>query len=111
SLAERTGAEVDLTGHLERRPPAAVEAAAYFVVAESLTNTAKHAPGARVRVGLSQAGGRLAVEIVDTGPGGAIATGSGLTGLRQRVGALDGTLEVSSPAGQGTRVRAELPCE
>ena len=87
-----------------------VETAAYFVVAESLTNVAKHAPGASARVTLARDDGRLVVEIADNGPGGADPGGGGLTGLRHRVEALDGTLHGASPPGDGTTIRAELPC-
>jgi signal transduction histidine kinase len=111
SLAQRSGAEVTVSGQLERRPVPAVEIAAYFVVAESLTNAAKHAPGARVEVRLDERGGDLFVEITDFGPGGANPAGGGLTGLRQRAEALDGALHVTSPAGVGTQVEAVLPCE
>ena len=86
-----------------------VETAAYFVVAESLTNVAKHAPGASATVSLAQRNGRLLVEIADDGPGGADASGTGLTGLRHRAEALDGTLAVASGP-TGTTIRVELPC-
>jgi signal transduction histidine kinase len=99
-----------VTGALPRRPRAAVETAAYFVVAESLTNAAKHAPGARVEVRLDERGGDLFVEVTDFGPGGAGPAGGGLAGLRQRVEALDGALHVISPLGVGTQVEAVLPC-
>jgi PAS domain S-box-containing protein len=95
---------------LEERLPETVEAAAYFVVCEALTNVAKyaHASEARVRVGRSD--GSAQVEVVDDGVGGADARGgSGLRGLADRVEALGGRLIVSSPAGAGTAVRAELP--
>jgi signal transduction histidine kinase len=91
------------------RPPPVVETAAYFVVAEALTNAAKHAPGAPVRVTLAREPGLLVVEVADDGPGGADPAGSGLTGLRHRVEALDGELQVRS-GGDGTKIRAELPC-
>lgn len=94
----------------ERRPPPVVETAAYFVVAEALTNVAKHARGAPARVVVRQRPGLLVVEISDEGPGGANAAGGGLTGLRHRVEAIDGTLAVSSPAGGPTTITAELPC-
>jgi signal transduction histidine kinase len=110
SLAQRSGAEVTVSGELARRPRAAVETAAYFVVAESLTNAAKHAPGARVEVRIDERGGDLFVEVTDFGPGGAGPGGGGLTGLRQRVEALDGALHVTSPAGVGTQIEAVLPC-
>ncbi len=110
SLAQRSGAEVIVSGALKRRPLPAVETAAYFVVAESLTNAVKHAPGARVEIRLEQHGDDVFVEIVDFGPGGADAAGGGLTGLRQRVEALDGVLSVTSPLGVGTQIEAVLPC-
>jgi signal transduction histidine kinase len=111
SLANRSSATVEVKGELTRRPPPVVETAAYFVVAESLTNVVKHAPGAAARVTLTQDGAMLVVEVVDNGPGGANPAGSGLTGLRQRVEALDGRLDVHSVKGEGTVVWAVLPCE
>jgi signal transduction histidine kinase len=95
---------------LDARPLPVVETAAYFVVAESLTNVAKHAPGTPAHVRLAEQDGRLMIEIADDGPGGADPEGSGLTGLRHRVEALDGTLTVTSVAGSGTTIHAELPC-
>jgi signal transduction histidine kinase len=94
----------------DRRPPPVVETAAYFVVAEALTNVAKHAGGAPARVVVLRDSERLVVEISDEGPGGADPRGGGLTGLRHRVEAIDGTLRVESPAGGPTTIRAELPC-
>ena len=77
-----------------------VETAAYFVVAESLTNVAKHAPGAsRARDAAPAATARLLVQIADDGPGGADPHGAGLTGLRHRAEALDGTLAVIGEPG------------
>jgi signal transduction histidine kinase len=111
SLASRSTANVEVVGHLDHRPPPVVETAAYFVVAESLTNVAKHAPGASARVTLSLDGAMLVVEIADNGPGGADPAGGGLTGLKQRVEALDGRLDVHSVAREGTVVWAVLPCE
>jgi signal transduction histidine kinase len=110
SLAQRSGAEVIVSGELTRRPLPAVETAAYFVVAESLTNAVKHAPGARVEIRLEEHGEDVFVEIVDFGPGDADPEGGGLTGLRQRVEALDGVLSVSSPPGVGTQIEAVMPC-
>ena len=110
SLAQRSGADVTVSGRLQRRPLPAVETAAYFVVAESLTNAAKHAPGARVEIRLDERGGDLFVEITDFGPGGADPAGGGLTGLRQRVEALDGALHLTSRAGVGTQVEAVMSC-
>jgi signal transduction histidine kinase len=94
----------------EQRPPPVVETAAYFVVAEALTNVAKHAGGAPARVRVSRDERRLLVEVCDEGPGGADPRGGGLTGLRHRVEAIDGTLSVTSPDGGPTTIRAELPC-
>jgi signal transduction histidine kinase len=91
-------------------PPAAVALAAYFVVSEALTNVAKYAAARGATVRVRKLRGRLLVEVADDGIGGASADGgSGLRGLADRVEALDGRLEVSSPAGAGTIVTAELP--
>jgi signal transduction histidine kinase len=111
SLADRSGSKVTVESVIVRRPPPVVETAAYFVIAESLTNAAKHAAGAEVRVTLTQAGDELIIEVIDYGPGGAVPTGGGLTGLRQRVEALDGRLEIISPPDVGTMIEAVLPCE
>ena len=111
SLAQRAGLEVTVSSTTPGpRPPLAVERAAYFVVTESLANVAKHAPEARVQISLDKHGHDLLVEITDFGPGGADPAGSGLTGLRQRVEALDGVLNVTSPPGVGTQIEAILPC-
>jgi signal transduction histidine kinase len=111
ALGARSPMPVTVEARLDRRLPPVVETAAYFVVAESLTNVAKHTSDAAAHVSLAVSDGRLGVEISDDGPGGADPEGSGLTGLRRRVEALDGTLTVTSASGQGTTVRAELPCE
>jgi signal transduction histidine kinase len=111
SLAERSGGHVAVQTELDRRLPPAVENAAYFVVAESLTNALKHAPGAQVQVAISHAADELSIVVSDRGPGGADPDGSGITGLRKRVEALDGTLSLMSPAGHGTTVSATLPCQ
>jgi len=111
SLADRTGATVSVNVDIPRRPPPVVETAAYFVVAESLTNAAKHAPGAAVRLTMWAEHGELGIVVADDGLGGADPDGSGLTGLRQRLEALDGWLQVTSPVGDGTTIRAVLPCE
>jgi signal transduction histidine kinase len=99
-------AEIDVQGRL----PAQVETAAYYVVAEALTNAAKHAQARATVVRVAQRGDVLAVEVSDDGRGGADPAGGGLTGLRRRVEALDGRLRVASPAGGPTIVAAELPC-
>lgn len=111
AVADRSPAPVTVTAKVTDRPPPVVETAAYFVVAESLTNAAKHAPGSAVTVTLTQTTAALVIEVIDDGPGAADALGSGLVGLRQRVEALDGTLSISSPPGTGTTIRAVLPCE
>jgi signal transduction histidine kinase len=85
----------------------AVATTAYFVVAESLANTLKHARASRARVTLAPSGARLIVEVTDDGCGGA-QTGSGLTALCDRVTALGGRFELVSPPGGGTTIRAEL---
>jgi PAS domain S-box-containing protein len=94
----------------EERYPAVVESAAYFIVAEALTNVAKHAQASTARITATQSEDRLVLAVEDDGVGGASPyPGSGLSGLRDRVAALDGTLTVDSPPGAGTRIRAELP--
>ncbi len=110
ALGKRAQIPVTVRVSLLRRPLPVVETAAYFVVAEGLTNAAKHAGGAAATVSLAEEGDRLVVEIRDEGPGGADPQGAGLVGLRHRVEALDGTLTVTSPPEGGTSVRAELPC-
>jgi signal transduction histidine kinase len=111
ALAGRAPGPVRLRADAIGRLPGAVETAAYFVVSEALTNVAKHAIAAAVRITVERQDGRLLVEVADDGPGGAkIDGGSGLRGLSDRVAALDGRLELQSPAGGGTRVRCELPC-
>ena len=93
------------------RAPAAVEAAAYFVVAESLTNVAKYSGTDRAEVRLTRTRRGLAVRVRDEGRGGADeSAGSGLLGMRRRVAALDGMFEVSSPVGGPTVIDVELPC-
>jgi len=112
TLAARAQVPVRLTVDLDARLPERQEVAAYFVVSESLTNTAKYACASSAAVEVRQSGGRLVVEIVDDGIGGAdTRRGSGLRGLADRVEALGGRLRVWSPAGGGTRVEAEIPCE
>jgi signal transduction histidine kinase len=110
ALGRRSPMPVAVRATLLRRPAPVVETAAYFVAAEGLTNAAKHGGGAPARVEVAERDGRLVIEIADEGPGGADAQGTGLTGLRHRVEALDGTLSVTSRAGGGTTVRAQLPC-
>jgi signal transduction histidine kinase len=111
ALATGSPISVTVSATLPSRPSPAVESAAYFVVAEALANAGKHAQASRVDVRIARHGPRLAVEIHDDGRGGADPDGSGLSGLRSRVQALDGTLTVTSPRGGPTTIRAELPCK
>ena len=111
TLADRAPLPVEIQDSAEDLPPH-VETAAYFVVAEALVNVAKYAHATQAWVTLSHhTDGQLLVEVRDNGVGGADpAGGSGLHGLADRVGALDGHLALHSPLGEGTRLRAEIPC-
>ncbi|MGH3115549.1 MAG: sensor histidine kinase [Gaiellales bacterium] len=109
SLAERSATPVDVRVVARRFPPV-VEATAYFVVAEALTNVAKYARASKATVTVDHTDGQLTIEVVDDGAGGADPSrGSGLTGLADRVAAVRGRLHVDSPRGSGTRIRVELP--
>jgi PAS domain S-box-containing protein len=109
-LADRAPFPVEIEETPQERLPEPVEAAAYFLIAEALTNVAKYAHASAARVTVSASGASMVVEVSDDGVGGADpATGSGLRGLADRVEALGGSLEVSSPDGAGTSVRAEIP--
>jgi signal transduction histidine kinase len=111
SLACRSAVPVELDVDVEGRLPDRVEVAAYYVVAEALTNTARHAHAAEVKVRVKAADGQLDLTISDDGAGGADpANGSGLIGLVDRVEAVGGHLSVSSPAGAGTSLAATIPC-
>ncbi|MFF0226419.1 sensor histidine kinase [Streptomyces sp. NPDC004629] len=109
-VAERCAVPIRMDFALAGPLPAPVEAAAYFVVSEAVTNAAKHASATRIAVRVRRHGAVLAVGVEDDGVGGADPAGSGLTGLRGRVDALDGRLHVHSPAGGPTTITAELPC-
>ena len=110
SLAARSPVAVSVDIDPDARFAPAVEAIAYFVVSESLANIAKHAEAGAVAVRAGWQDGVLAVEVADDGRGGADPrTGSGLRGLLDRVSAVDGTLEVVSPHGGGTRIVARIP--
>jgi len=110
-LGRRAGLRVRLEISLEERLPDHVEAAAYFLASEALTNAAKHSQAEEARLAAWRADGTLVVEIEDGGIGGAgPANGTGLRGLADRVEALGGKLTVSSPRGGGTLLRAEIPC-
>jgi signal transduction histidine kinase len=109
-LAARATVPTEVLAAPEERLQPAVEATAYFVVAEALANVAKYAEATQASVRVDHQDDRLVVEIRDDGRGGADpANGSGLRGLADRVGALAGRFEVDSTSGWGTRVRAELP--
>jgi signal transduction histidine kinase len=111
ALAGRAPVPVELLAVPDGRLPGPVESAAYFVVAEALTNVAKYAQATHAEVRVEQSNGRVLVEVSDDGVGGADpARGSGLRGLADRLAALDGRLEVTSPGASGTVVRAEMPC-
>lgn len=111
ALAGRCPVPVTIDINLEYRLPEALEASAYFVVAEALTNVAKHSLASQAWVNVYQVRDWLTVEIADNGRGGAgQAAGHGLAGLADRVTALDGRFSVESPPGGPTWVRAELPC-
>ncbi len=110
SLAERSTVATTVQSGLDRRLPAPVEAAAYFVASEALANVAKYANATSVTVRLDAPDGVLTLDVADDGIGGADPSrGSGLRGLGDRVAAVDGTLDVDSPAGNGTRLTARIP--
>ncbi len=109
-LAGRSPVPVDTDLHLDGRLPTPVETAAYFVVSEALTNTARHSGATTAQVHAWVTGQMLTVTVIDDGRGGAEpADGSGLTGLTARLEAIDGTLEVTSPPGGPTTVRMTCP--
>ncbi|HVE97904.1 MAG TPA: histidine kinase, partial [Mycobacteriales bacterium] len=111
TLVARAGVDADLVTAPSERLPDQVEAAAYYVVAEALTNVSRYADATQATVAAHRQNGSLVVEVRDDGVGGAdIAKGSGLRGLADRIAALDGTIEIDSPAGHGTRVTVRLPC-
>jgi signal transduction histidine kinase len=109
-LATRSAVPVEVTNAPPERLADEVEAAAYFVVSECLANVGKHAGASGATVSVRTEGGLLLVEVADDGSGGAdVENGSGIQGLRDRVGALGGRLEIDSPEAAGTRVRATIP--
>jgi signal transduction histidine kinase len=109
ALGERSLIPVSVDVRVRRRPPPVVETAAYFVAAEAITNVAKHGKGAGAQVLVDGDEDRVVVQVTDAGPGGADPAGSGLTGLKHRVEALDGELDIASRPGS-TTIRAVLPC-
>ncbi|MET8461680.1 sensor histidine kinase [Micromonospora zamorensis] len=109
ALAGDSPLAVEIRGDPNDRYPAAVESAAYFVIAEGLANAGKHADARTCVVTLSRTAGTVTVTLTDDGQGGADPSGSGLDGLRRRVEALDGQLFITSPPGGPTVLSAELP--
>jgi signal transduction histidine kinase len=110
ALAGRAHVPVEVRELPAERLPASVEAAAYYLVAEALTNVAKYARASAASVRLCVEDSQLRVEVADDGVGGADANrGSGIRGLADRVEALDGQLDLDSPPGAGTRVSAAIP--
>jgi signal transduction histidine kinase len=111
ALAARSPIPVHLDIQVSDRPPASVEATAYFIVAESLTNAARYARASAVDVRVRRIGDELRVEIADNGVGGAEERpGGGLAGLADRATSVEGRLRITSPIGGPTVVSAELPC-
>jgi signal transduction histidine kinase len=110
ALGRRSAIRVKLDVRFEDRLPDQVEVAVYYAVSEALTNASKHARASRVWVSLRVEEGTVCLAIRDDGVGGADPTrGSGLIGLRDRIEALGGTIEIDSPAGEGTRIDARIP--
>jgi signal transduction histidine kinase len=111
AIVARSPVPVELRVDVAERPSAAVESTAYFIVAEALTNVARHARATQAVVTIARSGERLVVEVRDDGVGGAtIGAGTGLRGLNDRVTALGGSMHVVSPAGGPTTLLVELPC-
>jgi signal transduction histidine kinase len=111
ALALDMAVPVEVAGGLPGRPPAPIESAVYFAVAECLANSAKHAAHTQAWVELHHADGLLRVVVGDDGRGGAdVAAGTGMTGVMRRLAAFDGTMTVSSPDGGPTIVTLEVPC-
>jgi signal transduction histidine kinase len=111
ALAARSPIPVRLDVDVAERPPASVEATAYFIVAEALTNAARYANATAVNVRVRQDGDSVRVEVSDNGVGGAVERpGGGLAGLADRASSVEGSFEITSPVGGPTVVLAELPC-
>ena len=111
TLAARSPIPVDLHTELSDRPTAAIETIAYFSAAELLTNATKHSGANRITIDVTEVSGRLKLQITDNGHGGAGTDtgGTGLLGLTERVGTVDGRLTVASPAGGPTVITVDLP--
>jgi len=111
TLARRAPLPVELNRESYERLPESIELAAYFVVSEALTNVAKYADASHAQVNVARRNGKLLVEVTDDGVGGADPdNGTGLRGLADRLAVIEGRLEVESPPGAGTRIRARIPC-
>jgi signal transduction histidine kinase len=111
ALVAACAVPVSVNVDLPRRPAPAPEAAAYYVVAEAITNVSKHARARKAAVRIGYGGGALRVAVEDDGRGGAcLGPGGGLEGLAARVASLDGTFELTSPQGGPTRIEAVIPC-
>jgi signal transduction histidine kinase len=112
-IVARAPLPVRLRADVTPRCSPSIEAIAYFVVSETLTNVARHAGASRAEVTVERRGERLRIVVTDDGRGGASASGegSGLRGLAQRAAAVDGTLIIDSPSGGPTAITVELPCE
>src|SRR5690625_4485365 len=112
ALALAASGQVEVQENLVERFPAPVESAAYFAVAEALTNAAKHADASSVSITITYQGRELAISIEDDGTGGAhFSSGGGLEGVRNRLDAFDGDVALFSPSGGPTRVSLIIPCE
>jgi signal transduction histidine kinase len=110
AVASRCAVPVVVEVDLPARPVPAIEGIAYFTVSELLQNVSKHAGASRATVDVWRVENRLMLQVIDDGVGGADTSGgSGLAGLAERLGAVDGIVVVDSPAGGPTRVTAELP--
>ncbi|MEA2330601.1 MAG: hypothetical protein QOH58_739 [Thermoleophilaceae bacterium] len=111
TLARRAPLPVELQGVPSDRLPEAVELAAYYVVAEALTNVAKYAAASRATVNVERTNGRVVVEVADDGVGGADPEdGTGLRGLADRLAVIEGRLDIDSKPGRGTKITARIPC-
>jgi signal transduction histidine kinase len=109
-LARRAALPVELDARVDQRLPEPVEVAVYYVASEALTNAAKHAHASVVHIDLDADDTTVRLRVRDDGVGGADPTrGSGLVGLRDRIEALGGNIEVSSPAGTGTALVVRIP--
>jgi signal transduction histidine kinase len=111
TLARRAPLPVELNRDARERLPESIELAAYFVVSEALTNVAKYADATHAQVNVARRNGKLLIEVTDDGVGGADpGNGTGLRGLADRLAVIEGRLEVDSPPGAGTTIRARIPC-